>query len=74
MHVRRRATSAFHANEVATNQPVWRRAVPGPTSLCSRVRTVADAVEQHRLLIAERALLEGTLLGAVQALMDASRW
>jgi response regulator RpfG family c-di-GMP phosphodiesterase len=32
---------------------------------------IADSVEQHRLLVAERALLEGTLIGAVQALMDA---
>jgi response regulator RpfG family c-di-GMP phosphodiesterase len=32
--------------------------------------TLADAAEQHRLVIAERTLLEQTLRGAVQALCD----
>jgi CheY-like chemotaxis protein len=34
-------------------------------------QAIADSVQQHRLLVAERALLEGTLVGAIQALMDA---
>lgn len=32
---------------------------------------IGDSVQQHRLLVAERALLEDTLIGAIQALMDA---
>lgn len=34
-------------------------------------RAIAEAVEQHHLVVAERTLLESTLLGAIQALMDA---
>ncbi len=33
-------------------------------------RAISDAVEQHHLIVAERTLLESTLLGAIQALMD----
>jgi CheY-like chemotaxis protein len=41
---------------------------------CSRQelrRAIADSVEQHRLLAAEKTLLEDTLVGAIRALMDA---
>jgi len=33
-------------------------------------RAVSDAVDQHQLIVAEQTLLQGTLLGAIQALMD----